>query len=122
MGRLLGWSKLEFRKRDRKLEKLKNQLRELKQRRVQYVTGEEIRKVEKQIQNILMDEEIYWKQRSRADWLKEGDKNTKFFHGKASARRKKIEFRGLKINSRDGLRSHKKWSMNFTIISPTSLH
>ncbi|KAH9658155.1 hypothetical protein KPL70_023379 [Citrus sinensis] len=27
MGRLLGWSKLEFRKRDRKLEKLKNQLR-----------------------------------------------------------------------------------------------
>ena len=59
MDRLLGWSKLEFRKSDRKLEKLKNQLRELKQRRVQYVNGEEIRKVEKQIQNILMDEEIY---------------------------------------------------------------
>ncbi|KAH9736072.1 hypothetical protein KPL71_017960 [Citrus sinensis] len=89
MGRLLGWSKREFRKRDRKLEKLKVQLRELKQRRVQFVDGEEIRKVEKQIQNILMDEEIYWKQRSRADWLKEGDKNTKFFHGKATARRKK---------------------------------
>ncbi|KAH9647987.1 hypothetical protein KPL70_025411 [Citrus sinensis] len=66
MGRLLGWSKLEFRKCDRKLEKLKNQLLELKQRRVQYVNGEEIWKVEKQIQNILLDEEIYWKQRSRA--------------------------------------------------------
>ena len=61
MGRLLVWSKLEFKKHDRILEKLKIQLRELKQRRVQYVNGEEIRKVEKQIQNILMDEEIYWK-------------------------------------------------------------
>ena len=80
------------------LEKLKNQLRELKQRRVQYVNGEEIRKVEKQIQNILMDEEIYWKQRSRADWLKEGDKNTKFFHGKTTARRKKNRIWGIEDN------------------------
>ncbi|KAH9734317.1 reverse transcriptase domain-containing protein [Citrus sinensis] len=98
MGRLLGWSKREFRKRDRKLEKLKFQLRELKQRRVQFVDGEEIRKMEKQIQNILMDEEIYWNQRSRADWLKEGDKNTKIFHGKATARRKKNRIWGIEDN------------------------
>lgn len=52
---------------------------------------EDIRKVrafERQRDNLLKVEEVIWSQRSRTLWLHEGDKNTKFFHGKAEQRRK----------------------------------
>lgn len=43
-------------------------------------------------------EEIQWKQRSRLRWLKEGDKNTKFIHHMASARRRKNYIHPLQVD------------------------
>lgn len=42
-----------------------------------------------------MDEEMYQKQRSRADWLREEDKNIKFFHSKAIAWKRKNKIQGI---------------------------
>ena len=48
----------------------------------------EINSLRKEINELLDDEEIYWGQRAKANWLKEGDKNTNFFHAQASERHK----------------------------------
>lgn len=38
---------------------------------------------------ILNQEEILWRPRSRVQWLEHGDRNTRYFHIQASARRRK---------------------------------
>ena len=43
---------------------------------------------------------MYWKQRAKDFWLKEGDSNTRYFHSHASSKQKHNQFR--KLNDADG--------------------
>ncbi|CAA0819527.1 Ribonuclease H-like superfamily protein [Striga hermonthica] len=45
-----------------------------------------IKELESEIHGLQCHEESFGKQRARIDWLKEGDRNTKFFHSRAKAR------------------------------------
>lgn len=45
-------------------------------------------------------EEVVWRQKSRMLWLKEGDKNTKFFHNAVKARRRVNQIGRLRMDDR----------------------
>ena len=51
--------------------------------------GAEVNQLKREINELLDCEETIWRQRSKTHWYREGDQNTKFFHARASERRKK---------------------------------
>ncbi|KAL4362015.1 hypothetical protein GQ457_04G025740 [Hibiscus cannabinus] len=55
----------------------------------------ELRSSKKELHRILTRDEHYWRQRSRVQWLKEGDHNSSFFHARAKGRRKNNFIKGI---------------------------
>ncbi|XP_073105210.1 uncharacterized protein [Elaeis guineensis] len=53
---------------------------------------EERSALKEKLEMLLTQEEMLWEQRTRAQWLNNGDRHTKFFHIWASNRRRKILF------------------------------
>ncbi|CAL1384096.1 unnamed protein product [Linum trigynum] len=49
-----------------------------------------------ELEAIWKDEELFWSQRSRVSWLKEGDKNTNFFHTSTVHRKQRNKIASLK--------------------------
>lgn len=56
---------------------------------------QEIKDIEGQLHDLFEREEIYYKQRSRIDWLQWGDQNTKYFQNRASHRKRKNTVKAL---------------------------
>jgi hypothetical protein len=64
---------------------------------------------------LLEQEETHWMQRSRANWLRHGDRNTSFFHHYATARRKKNFIKKLKNDQEE-------WSEGTDQLKPLIYH
>lgn len=57
---------------------------------------DEIQRIHTSMMELEQRQEIMWRQRSRQDWLQEGDRNTRFFHYYASTRRRNNRITTLK--------------------------
>ena len=58
--------------------------------------SQRILEVQDELNHLLEQEEIYWRQRSRVSWMRDGDKNTKYFHAFCNQRRQTNLIHGLR--------------------------
>ena len=77
-----------------KLSTLKQQLLEEKDSDAEGRKGR-IAGLKNQLVRAYREEEQYWSQEARINWLQEGDKNTKYFHAVAKGRRKRNKIGNL---------------------------
>lgn len=54
-----------------------------------------LKQLDRKIDSLLVREEYMWHQQFRENWLRNGDKNFKIFHKKASAQRAKDMVKGI---------------------------
>ncbi|KAK1678101.1 hypothetical protein QYE76_038949 [Lolium multiflorum] len=87
-GSLKDWSVATFGSVRREITRLERSLRSLRNLPTTDRTLAEEKRVERQLCELFEREEIMARQRSRVEWLREGDRNTAFFHSKATIRRK----------------------------------
>ena len=76
LATLCTWGSKKFGNIKRELAKSRTQLEELM---TMNADRQEIRNITDKMNELLYQEEMMWLQRSRITWLKEGDRNTKYF-------------------------------------------
>ncbi|XP_061993843.1 uncharacterized protein LOC133711764 [Rosa rugosa] len=92
---LLQWHRVEFAKQKVEMRVVQEKLNDLMKAPYSPEQYEEQRRLHVMYSQMLAQQEKYWRQRSRSLWLQEGDRNSAFFHRRASNRRSRNFIKGL---------------------------
>uniref|UniRef100_A0A803Q978 Reverse transcriptase domain-containing protein n=1 Tax=Cannabis sativa TaxID=3483 RepID=A0A803Q978_CANSA len=99
-SRKLGhWNKTQFTHLSRQIQLAKTNLAETEQKNPD--NGDGIEKARKELAEALLREEIHWKQKSRVQWLQEGDMCSKFFMASTIVRRRRNYIQHVKLSPDD---------------------
>uniref|UniRef100_A0A2N9G6C8 Uncharacterized protein n=1 Tax=Fagus sylvatica TaxID=28930 RepID=A0A2N9G6C8_FAGSY len=111
------------------IEVLKQKIQQAETLSIQDRQHENINGLRRELNLLLGKEEHMWRQRSRISWLTMGDRNTKYFHGRASQRRRRnlisrlSDDRGGWLESNEGIAGKmiEYYTTLFTTSHPTNM-
>jgi hypothetical protein len=89
------WDREVLKAPAKRISDLKKELERLKRGPMIDANTESQKEIMVRLELMLEQEEIHWFQRARANWLKQGDRNTGFFHNFATKQKKKNTIKGL---------------------------
>lgn len=93
---LLAWSKEVSPNNRKKIVEIKNKIADLQGSDMSEEGFIEVQQLIEELKVVWGREEKYWHQRSRINWMKYGDKNTRFFHQSTLQRRRRNKVATLK--------------------------
>ena len=93
--KLEAWNKLEFRHVSQTIVELQEKLEWLERQPYSLESSNLMKTTRIDLNCWLEKEDEMWRQRSHINWMQSGDRNTRFFHEKASARYKKNYIEGM---------------------------
>lgn len=84
---LQSWSRRTFRRADKRIAHLRNEISRLQNARHSPEVVQSLSTYKREIDDLWKHEELFWKVRSRVKWRNHGDRNSRFFHTSTIQRR-----------------------------------
>ena len=108
---LCSWSRNSFSNIKARIKEVERLLRQAEENSMQGRDHHRVSKLRGELHSLLAKEERLWRQRSRAEWLQAGDRNTGYFHCRATQRQLRNCVTQLRI--RDG-----QWITSYAQVPP----